>query len=312
MSLDGDSYFRWSDDLRYLATVFADAYRAQEKIERVLYAEGFSLGGGKTYIRRAASAMSRLTNLQASLELIRDERLRKAMSELGPYDEVDPEELGADADQHAAQAFYTEVMDPVQQGQWSKDPLFHTKTRFILRILGALGDPIALHDVERIVFYYPALIAPVSRYLQAIAAREPAAVSPVVELLLKRRNMYLTDYLHLGLAFAAAPLSEAGPAIGLSAEFAGIALDPSRETVLRRRAGLAAVALSPPGSTTASALWSAFDGIPDAELSRLYLVAGASGHPDRDGFYATWSGESRLISAATAYLAGNRLDLAKV
>lgn len=307
-----DVYFRWSDDIRYLAASYSDGYAVQERIEKILYREGFSLGGGKTWIRKATTALSRMTDLQASLDAIRDEKLRTAMSDAGPYADQEEAELVAAADYEAAESFYQETIAPLRAGRWSKDRLFRTKLRFILRVLSGHRNPVALTDAAQIVYRYPDQVVAISRYLQQLAESEASAVRRTVEDLGARGGVYLSEYLRLGLAIAAGPLAADGPSPALSDLFASMATDRTANTILRRRAATTAVALSPAGATIAQQIWEEFQTMPDPELSRLYVVAGAAGHPDRDGHFSGWRGESRLLTAAIDYFAKNPLDLARV
>lgn len=309
---DDDNYFRWSDDIRYLAPSFSAGTAIQEKIERILYTEGFSIGAGKTSVTKAATALGRMTDLQASLDAIRDENLREAISNVGPYDEIDEAEAVADADYQAAGSFYEETIAPLRKGEWSKDRLFRTKLRFILRTLSRHANPVALKDAVDIAFRYPDQIVAISRYLQQMAGDQPSAVRSAVELIARKDQIYVAEYVRLGLAIAAGPLAGSGPSPELSETFASFALDPTANTILRRRAATTAAALSAGGSGVPSQLWDAFQLVLEPELSRLYVVAGTAGHPDRDELYAVWRGESRLITASIDYFSKNSLDLAKV
>ena len=305
-------YFRWSDDLRFLARSFSEGYAAQERIERLLYGEGFSIGGGKTYIRRATTALGRMRNLQESLGQIKDAKLRGALEMTGPYNELSLPDLEAEANVAAGEDFYNDLIQPIREGKWSRDPLFRTKLRFILRILGDVPSGIAIEDALQLLYRYPDEVQAVCRYLQRLTGPSADAVRRVIGQIATRKGMYLGEYVRFGLAIAAGPLAESGPSAELASLFAGFARDTRSSTLLRRRACTSAIALSPTGSEIAEELWSVFQKVPDPEISRLYLVAGASSHPERDSYYGVWEGESRLLTAAMRYLATNPLDLSRI
>src|SRR5206468_7054877 len=141
LAREGVTYARWSDDFRVFASTYTEARVVQEKIERHLFEEGFTLAAGKTTVRTAERAIQRLEDLDESLARIRDDQIREALAEMGPYDPADSEVEAAheQAQVGAIEAFYDEIIAPIRNGGWSRDPLFRTKLSFALRMLGQVG-----------------------------------------------------------------------------------------------------------------------------------------------------------------------------
>jgi hypothetical protein len=313
----GIEYARWSDDLRVFCRSYREARVIQERIERLLFDEGFTLAAGKTTVRTAATALKRLEDLDRALAEIRDDRIREAMEQVGPYD---PEDLDAEAIEEGAQIgaiedFYLEVIRPIRKGGWSQDPTFRTKMSFALRKLGQIDSSSATNDVTKLAFRYPDLLEALSNYLRRVADshRDQVATS-LAELC--QTTAYAAEFQRLAAASAAVALAPAGPELKLSELFAAYAKDPLANPILRRRAGLAAVALAPrTNQTTARALWDSFDRMADAPLSKLYLILGAAclGQAARDSLYGRWTGETALLTAAiSAIQSGSKFDMARL
>lgn len=317
LTTQGIAYSRWSDDVRVFCKSFREARVVQERIERELFDGGFTLAAGKTTVRTAASAAKRLENLEESIERVRDDRIREALEESGPYDPdgLDMDLLNEEAEAAAIEEFYEEVIQPIRLGGWSKDPLFRTKMSFALRMLGQIGSGAATRDVADLAFRYPDQLESISNYLRRVADQQRGEVIAALSAL-HRRAAYAGEYQRLSVASASIALAPAGAETTLASLLAADALDTTANPILRRRAGLAAVALSARSDRApADALWTAFDRMPDPPLSKLYLVVGASClEPSaRDALYALWTGESRLLSAAIALLqAGTTLDMSRV
>jgi Reverse transcriptase (RNA-dependent DNA polymerase) len=313
----GITYSRWSDDLRVFTPTYTEARVVQEKIERHLFEEGFTLAAGKTTVRTAKTAIQRLEDLEASLARIRDDRIREAMADMGPYD---PEDSDLEAAQEEAQVgaveeFYDEIIGPIRAGGWSRDPLFRTKLSFALRMLGQVGSASATADVGILAFRYPAELEPITNYLRRIASNSRVEVVAALRAMHGRRS-YAGEYRRLAVASAAVALAPDGPEPDLAALFMANAADDAASPILRRRAGLAAVALSPRVDTSAAtALWERFDGLPDPTLSKLYLIIGASilARAARDQLFSLWTGESRLLTALIETIRGGTVyDMARV
>lgn len=313
----GVTYTRWSDDLRVFAKTYGEARRYQELIERRLFEDGFTLAAGKTFVRKAATALGRLEDLDASLERIRDDRIREALSEVGPYDAEEEaiEEALEQAEQDAIEAFYADLIEPIRAAQWSRDPLFRTKLSYALRSLAGIQSESAIDDAPALAWRYPDELEAIANYLRRVARdhREEVALSLTT---MHKRASYAAEYQRLSVASAAVALAPAGPNIPLAARLATDAADATLNPILRRRAGLAAIALGRRSDVaTASALWDAFDRLPDPTLSKLYLVVGAQSLQStaRGSLYGRWKGETRLLTAAIDGIqGGNNYDLSRV
>jgi Reverse transcriptase (RNA-dependent DNA polymerase). len=317
LASNGITYSRWSDDLRVFSSTFTEARVIQEKVERHLFEEGFTLAASKTRIRTAETASRRLEDLDESLARIRDDRIREALAEIGPYDpddfDVATVQVGAQAG--AVEDFYDEVIAPVRQGEWSRDPLFRTKVSYALRMLGQVGSASAIPDAGDLAFRYPDEVESITNYLRRLA--RGSRVEVVVALgNLHRRASYAGEYQRLAVASAAVALAPGGPDRTLATLMTADAVDNAANPILRRRAGLAAVALSSRDDGVAAAdLWERFDALPDPALSKLYLVLGASclGHDVRGQLFGRWTGESRLLTAAIETIeSGTVYDMTRV
>ena len=211
--------------------------------------------------------------------------------------------------------FYREVVGPIRQGRWSQDPTFRTKMSFGLRKLGQMDSASAIEDVGSLAFRYPDLLEAISNYLRRVAQTHRDDVAKAL-LRLTKSTSYAAEFQRIAAASAAVALAPGGPEPKLSKELATYAADSSNNQVLRRRAGLAAVALSDrTDEATASTLWGAFDRTADPSLSRLYLVLGAAclRQQTRDTLYSRWTGETSLLTAAiTAIQAGEKFDMARL
>jgi hypothetical protein len=313
----GVTYTRWSDDFRVFAHTYTEARTYQEMIERCLFEDGFTLAGGKTYVRRAETALGRLEDLDASLQRIRDNRIRLALENIGPYDEEGEavEEVFEEAEREAIETFYSELMRPVRAGNWSNDPLFHSKLSYALRSLAGIRSASAVSDAPDLAWRYPDESQAVASYLRHVASdhRDQVARSLTT---LHNQTSYASEYRRLAVASAAVALAPGGPDVNLSVLLAADAADAGLNPVLRRRAGLAAIALGDPSDPRmAGELWDAFDSLPDPALSKLYLVVGAQSMAPtvRGPLYGRWTGESRLLTAAIAGIEGGQsYDLSRV
>jgi len=313
----GITYARWSDDLRVFAHTYSEARRSQELIERRLFEDGFTLAAGKTFVRKAATALQRMEDLDASLARIRDDRIRQALSFVGPYDAEEEaiEEALEQAEQDAIEAFYADLVTPIKAAQWSRDPLFRTKLSYALRALAGIHSASAIDDAPALAWRYPDELEAIANYLRRVARDHRNDVARSL-MTLHRRASYAADYQRLSVASAAVALAPTGPDIALATRLAKDAADASLNPILRRRAGLAATALGERSDvTTASTLWDAFDRLPDPTLSKLYLVVGAQPlHPTaRDTLYRRWKGESRMLTAVIDVIeGGSPFDLSRV
>jgi hypothetical protein len=311
------TYARWSDDLRIFAETYGEARLVQEQIERRLFEEGFTLAPGKTFVLKAATALRRLEDLDESLAEIRDRRIREVLSEIGPYDPEDAawEDLLEEASAGAIESLYEDLIGPIRASKWSSDPLFHRKLSYSLRALAGIRSPSAIEDATSLAWRYPDEIEAITTYLRRLAELRRHDVAKALTALHAGAS-YAQEYRRLAVASAAAALAVHGPDQTLSDRLAMDASSLNANPILRRRAGLAAVALGPRSDPeTAMSLWESFDRMVDPALSKLYLVMGAQklGRPTRDSLYSRWKGESRLLTAAMESIEGGAsYDLARL
>jgi hypothetical protein len=228
---------------------------------------------------------------------------------------LDRDEILEEAEVAAIESFYDEIVTPIRLRKWSDDPAFRTKMSFALRMLSQVTSGIAINDVSDIAFRYPDLLEGISNYLRRLADDEPEDVVTAL-VALHHGSGYADEYQRLCFASAAVALAPSGPRANLVKLLVADAADGAANPILRRRAGMAAVALSRgSGVSTVEGLWEAFDRLPDAALSKLYLVIGASTlkRSVRDQLFAKWTGESRLLTTAISILeAGEVFDMSRI
>lgn len=282
-------YRRYMDDFWVFAGSYSEARRLQDAIERVLYDDGLGLGGAKSMIRRAATALRDTESAEAMIEARREElRDMLALVEAGyaSDDELDFDE--EEIDEAAVHAEYDEVWARLSAGEYPE----HVRSRLIavFRELEKARDPHALADVPALLDRLPDLTWNALRYVAA--ARETSfeqAEAAFLGLTGDDRFHRDQEWLHICRAIT---WFRKRPAQAL-AERMDVMARGQANPLVRARALLAWGAMSADDDfSLADDLWPQLEG----EWKPYGLIAiQRKSVGERDARYSEWGGEARFL-----------------
>lgn len=281
---------RYMDDFWVFATSFSEARRAQDLIEQHLYELRLTLGGDKSRIFRASTALAETQTAKERIERRRDSILAEVLEAADPYEDDVPQ-LDPDAlDSAAVLSEYGEIIDGIRSDVYPTQ--LRPRLIELYRQLEALGDPAAVADTPDVLQRFPDLTSAALRYVANIAnCDREAAVNAFLEVLDHRRFHRDQELLLIFRAALWLPNRCSDDLGDVLADYARDADSP----LLQARALLAWGAHSPKESFDAA---DQFWGASDTEWRTYCLVSiQDKEEAERDSRFDRWSGEGRFLRA---------------
>lgn len=299
----GCEHRRYMDDVWLFVESFSAARRAQDQLERLLYADGLGLGTDKLKVRRVATAIEAT---QTAAERIATRRAAIAEDVLaqadGDYVDVDEIELPEDEINEAAvHEEYDQLAQELREDRYPAD--VRARLTEVFRSLEKGRDTYAASEVPSLLQRLPDLTWPASRYISSLKNEDAAvAEEAFIDLLASDRFHREQEWLHLcraGLAL------RSRPAQAVADRFAQIAASHPSDLV-KVRALLAWGRLSATHEfAPADQFWAA-----TSREWHAYVVVAIQGKDvtERDARYERWSGEGRFLRTLTTSIQASLLS----
>jgi hypothetical protein len=119
LDASGLAYRRYMDDLWVFADSYSDARAVQDQIETHLYELRLGLGGDKSRVRRAETALKDTETAQEAIDRRREDLLAEIEAAADdPYDSSEVEYDPAELDEAAVESEYREVSEAVRAGNY--------------------------------------------------------------------------------------------------------------------------------------------------------------------------------------------------
>jgi hypothetical protein len=285
----GLDFMRYMDDTWIFTPDFADARRAQDFLERVLYDLGLTLSGEKSVPmhRRTAleKAQSAVEVLEQHQELFKEGWMAMLEESYADDDELPPEK---DINAAAILDVYESLLRELRQGEYPEG--FRPLLRNIYRELRAGGRPDVISDVPELLTRFPDLTGEAVLYVGRTGSHDAAAGLAAFSELLQpnrfHREQELVEVFHAALSMPPGSLE------ALTDRFAEFALKDSHPLV-RARALLAWGAHSAEDDfQAAEGFWKT-----SARTWRIYPFVAIQDKEvaGRNERYELWSAEGRFL-----------------
>jgi hypothetical protein len=203
LEASGLDFVRYMDDLWIFTDDHAGARRAQDVLERALYALGLTLSGEKsvpmhrrTALQQAVSATERLEQYQ---ELFKEGWIAMLDDSYSDEDELPPDkEINA----AAVLDLYNDLVERLRAGEYPDG--FRPLLRNIYRELRAGGRPEIIGDVPYLVTRFPDLTGEAALYTGYTASHDVGSAVEAFRQLLEPENFHreqeLVEIFHAALA----------------------------------------------------------------------------------------------------------------
>lgn len=271
----GLPYARYMDDLYVVCDSYHEARQALDAMEGVLYEDGLSFGGAKTFIRRSIRALSSMTTVDEDLDDALADMIAFAGSDYGPTDdEVDEVRIGE------VRALFDRAVEALEQDDYRRQEF-----TFALQTFSKKRDPHGLPHVPEVLLRMPGLTSVACGYLSKLTG--PAHRDDLVAVLQRLaagRFHRAQEWLHLLRVIQVVPGRGAKTLAERAAE---VALDPQQPPLVRARALLAWGAQSAPKQLKVA---DAFVASTPAIWQPYAIIATQRKDPERrDARYARWA-----------------------
>ena len=290
----GVVFARYMDDLAVVCSTFHEARQLLDDIEDLLYEDGLSLGGGKTWISRAERVVARLTPGEAL-----DEQLAE-LADVGDYapGEEEIEEIRVDQ----ICALFDEAVAALERDEYKREEF-----TFAFRQLGAQRHPHAIEHVPQVLLRLPGMTPVACRYLERLATDEHReAVAKALGEIATREFQRSQEWCHILRAIQVLP-NRSGAEL---AETAADLADGHDHPLVRARALLAWGAQSDPDSFELADRF--FEREDRPWLAYAVVAIQGKDRDGRDERYAKWTGEGRGLARLTESVEAERFAWSKI
>jgi hypothetical protein len=194
----GLRHLRYMDDFWVFTDGYDAAREAQDLVERYLYDDRLALGGAKSLVRQARSA---LRSLQRPRERREERRARIRLDLQGSagdeYATLDDSEIDeADIDTAAAYEEFDELADELEAGRYPED--VRTRLFDIFRSFEQAKDDYGAARVPAILRRRPDTTWPALRYIARLPAESrPTVDAALAEILAEERFHRELEWLHM-------------------------------------------------------------------------------------------------------------------
>lgn len=293
---NGVVYRRYMDDFWIFATSYAEARRIQDEIERLLYLDRLSLGGEKSRIYRASTAIALTETAQERIDARREavhathkSQVAEAIGILGDYADLDEIEIPeGEIDNVAIHGEYDEIRRGLEQGEYPHEA--RSRLTEVYRQLEKGRDPYALPGIADFLERLPDLTWSAVRYAASLGSESREQVEDMfLELTAPSRFHKEHEWLHL----CRAGLLLRWQSPKLASRFGEIAMTSDTSPLVRARALLAWGKLSAPDDfSSADQFWAAAG----REWRHYVFVSIQGKSPEgRDRRFANWSAEGGYL-----------------
>ena len=208
-----DRWWRYMDDMAVATSGFHAGRELLDVLESELYADGLSLGGGKTKVIRATSAGDEFRTMRERL----DENFQEFLGHLGDY--APPEGEAGELREEQMRGLFDEAVDALHRDEFRRADL-----TVALQEFGRARDGHALADLPYVLLRLPGLTKVAGSYLADVTdpPNRAALVAALEGLLLDDRFHRPQEWLHL---LRAVTVAGDGVAPRLAPKLTSLALD---------------------------------------------------------------------------------------
>jgi hypothetical protein len=288
-----DRWWRYMDDMAVAVSGFHAGRELLDVLESQLYADGLSLGAGKTKVIRATSAGDEFRTMRERLE----EDFQEFLGGLGDY--APPDEEAGELREEQMRGLFDEAVDALRRDEFRRADL-----TVALQEFGRAGDGHALPNLPYVLLRLPGLTKVASSYLADVTdpPNRAALVAALEGLVLEDRFHRPQEWLHL---LRAVTVAGDGVAPGLLPKLTRLALDHPHPLV-RCRALLAW------GRQSARDDFDTADRFARRErrdrLGYALVAIQAKASEPRNARYGAWSSEGRGLANLASSLRGEMLS----